>query len=108
MPNKNGYPTEEELKKIKELKNVSELLNHLKSIWWMPDWGFVEYWGFTSFPIREKALKLELHTGGWSGNEDIIRGLQKTDFWILFWVRSERGGHYCFEIPKRNLSDKAQ
>ncbi len=102
-PDKDGYPTEDELKKIQKLKDYTKLLEHLESIWHWSEWGFVKRWGFVTFPKRKKVLKLELHTGGWSGNEDIIQRLTETDFWLLFWVRSDRGGHFYFEIPNKTL-----
>ena len=106
MPDKDGYPTQHELKKIQKLKGrtkLPELLEHLESIWHWSEWGFVKRWGFVTFPYRNIVLKLELHTGGWSGNEDIIQELRKTDLWWLFWVRSDRGGHFYFEIPNKTL-----
>jgi len=53
------------------------------------DWGGKHY---------RKFLSYEYHTGGWSGNEDVINSLQQNFFWFLFWERSIRGGHYYFEI----------
>jgi len=39
----------------------------------------------------------ELHTGGWSGNEEIIRAMQDNRvWWGMFWESSRRGGHYEF------------
>ena len=91
------YPSEKELKTIKEWdvlkKPVADLLEFIKSIWWTPDWGF---------KLKGKeVLRLELHTGGWSGNEDIIRALQDNlMFFTLYWQKTYRGGHYYFEIRK--------
>lgn len=50
---------------------------------------------------KKKIMKVEYHTMGWSGNEDIIGSLQKSKslFWMMWWQKSERGGHYYFEIP---------
>jgi hypothetical protein len=99
---KDGYPTARELKRIITLggtfpidtkcitKNHTKLIEHIRSIWWNPEWGFKL--------TGKKKLKLQLHTGGWSGNECIIRDLKTTWFWSLYWVMSKRGGHYWFEI----------
>jgi len=99
MPDKDGYPTNQELKTIENwdfLTNFTggakEFLPFLESIWWQSGWGFVLK--------GKKVLKLELHTGGWSGNEDIIISMQKTMFWILCWQKSIRGGHYYFRIKQ--------
>jgi hypothetical protein len=46
---------------------------------------------------RERGI-LELVTGGWSGNECIIRALQLNPlFWGKYWMMSKRGGYYRFE-----------
>lgn len=45
------------------------------------------------------TMILSLSTAGWSGNEEIIDALEKNHiFWLMFWTKSERGGHYTFEI----------
>lgn len=88
-----GYPDKKDLKKIREWDVVNDLpglLQFLKSIWWQPAWGFV---------LTPLETELELHTGGWSGNEDIMEALQANEmFWTLFWYSSERGGHYKFHF----------
>jgi len=79
--NNDEYPTEKELEIVKEwdiLKNgVGGLLEHIESIWWCPDWGFKL--------SGKRVFRLELHTGGWSGNEDIIEALKSNNlFWVMF------------------------
>ena len=95
------YPSESDLQKIGQLacdyKRTDELLDFLKSIWWQPEWGFKLYFG-RDFVHKKKCRKLELHTGGWSGNEEIINVLEGSMFWIFYWEKSIRGGHYWFEI----------
>jgi len=86
------YPSEEELQAIKEwdilAQPVSELVAFLESLWWMADWGCVL-----------DGNKLELHTGGWSGNESIMDALRNHwMFWNICWVKHIRGGHFYFEI----------
>jgi len=92
------YPTEEELKTIREWDMVGiaaldmlRFLDYIKDLWWMPDWGF--------HLKGKRVLRLELHTGGWSGNEDIIEALQSNFmFWAMYWQQSRRGGHYKFRM----------
>jgi len=96
------YPTDEELEAIKAWdiikQSVRELLAYVEEIWWMPDWGFLL--------TGKNVLRLELHTGGHSGNEDIISALQHNFlFWSLCWRKSTTGGHYWFKIP-RFLTDE--
>jgi len=89
----NEYPTQEELDKIKNWDAIGDplgLIDFIESIWWTPSFGF-KYSG-------KRTKKLELHTGGWSGNEDIIGVLNETMFWACFWEKSFRGGHYYFTI----------
>lgn len=94
------YPTEEDLKFIREFDIIEnpiiDLIEYLRAIWWMPDWGF---------KISEIAgvKLLELHTGGWSGNEDIMQALnENTMFWDTCYNSSETGGHFLFEIEDNN------
>ncbi len=42
---------------------------------------------------------LELHTGGWSENEEILSAIQMNkNFWWKYWTVVTRGGHYWFVI----------
>ena len=44
---------------------------------------------------------LHLSTGGWSGNEDIIRAMQGNKvFWAICWISSRRGGWYEFDLSR--------
>jgi len=103
-PDQDGYPHNFELERIKgwdlQKEGVEGLLDLIESCWHWSDCCFKKRNGLTQF-LRKKCWKMECHTGGWSGNEDIIRALQEQDmFWLLYWVKSERGGHYWFEVPK--------
>lgn len=99
-----GYPTSESLDYIKNwsvmiglyddmLKNgqffgkekYDMLISYLEELWW----GDLIYY--------EDGL-LELHTGGWSGNEEIISELKHTDMWMHKFRCNESGGHYFFKI----------
>jgi len=99
MPDKDGYPTEEELKTIREWrwienrKSLPDLLEYIEDCWWVSERHFI--------CTGKKVLRLTLHTGGWSGNEEIIAALQENvdHFWSCFWEKSVRGGHYDFRIP---------
>lgn len=87
---KHGYPEDHELDKIKSWPYDDPL----GLIWYIEDlWKYEEYFSFDD-------NNLELHTGGWSGNEDIIEALQSTMFWKFYWVISRRGGHYFFKLKR--------
>jgi hypothetical protein len=86
------YPNEADLKFIEEYDLAKTgpqgLIEHLLDLWHWPEYA------------KYENGALELHTGGWSGNEDIIEALSKTLFWLLYWQRSERGGHYFFSVAE--------
>jgi hypothetical protein len=91
-----GYPTREELKIISEWdivkKGVSGLIDYIRDRWLYADCGFFDLKG-------KKVLRLRLSTAGWSGNETIVGALKNNFiFWTLYWIKSERGGHYWFRI----------
>lgn len=97
---KNGYPDKKSLKEIKEwdiLKyGIQGLLDLVEENTNWPEWSFIV--------TGKRVLHIEYHTGGWSGNEDVIDALQHNLlFWPLCWVKSTRGGHYYFEIKPKLL-----
>lgn len=97
-----GYPTEDALE-IVELWHWNDIpgwFEFIRGLWYMRDWG----WSTAEVrqPHRgEKIVIVKEHsisTAGWSGNEAIIRAMQKNDMmWHLNWVSSRRGGHYVFQ-----------
>jgi hypothetical protein len=104
---KDGYPEEKELKLIQKwnVHDVMNLIDYIEERWWMPDWGFKKEWGRDY--SNDNTLYLELHTGGWSGNESIIHALLKNTFFnIMFYSQWNRGGHYKFEINMQTIGYK--
>lgn len=95
-----GYPTDEFLEFIKNYNpknmDIHEFLSILQDGWYFQNWGF---------KLKKKyrgIQKLELHTGGWSGNEDTINAIISNIFLTHFsmkYVMWKTGGHYYFEIP---------
>lgn len=57
---------------------------------WNNDYGTFNIEGKNGINI------LELTTGGWFENEQIIDELSNTMFWFLWWQESKRGGYYKF------------
>lgn len=95
-----GYPTEEMLDKIAKWEyNFNELMRFIEPHW---QYGKDGYWYENQVgELRERLTQYNVSTAGWSGNEDIIRALQKNSiFWSLCWVQSKRGGHYIFEVKE--------
>lgn len=98
----NEYPRESELEQIKNWDyklGAKSLVEFIESIWWMTDWGFKLYKGRDKL-FRKTVMILQLHTGGWSGNESIISALEHNFiFWSMSFWKHYRGGHYYFQIP---------
>ena len=90
MLDNNGYPSEEELKTITKLGNLKDsdaLIDYLN-----------DRWNWEDICFKYDGKNLILHTGGWSGNEDMIDALYNTLFWHRYWKSSQRGGHFKFTI----------
>jgi hypothetical protein len=68
---------------------VQELLEFITKLWWYTDIG-----------VEIKNDKIELHTLGWSGNEDIIRELKNSSLWLIHWRKTYAGGHYYFDLGR--------
>lgn len=96
MTDDGDYPDEQDIWRIKnwEHEDVMGLIEFVKSIWHWSDYA------------NRNDDKFELHTGGWSGNEEIVDALMGTMFWMMCWESSRRGGHYYFEIPGYILNKK--
>jgi len=106
---KDGYPTQETLDAIEKwpiatFADVKELFVYIEKAWKYHDWGWHaakrrtrESW--KGAPLRRK---LQISTGGWSGNEDLISALQRNFVaWNLSWMSTRRGGHYVFEVREK-------
>lgn len=63
------------------------------------------YWNmkYGTFDIEEKngIVTLELSTGDYSENEEIIDILCNKMFWFLWWQESKRGGYYKFVYSEK-------
>ena len=96
----NGYPTEEFLSMIKEWTDESEtsledLLDMIEECWCHRSLAFKRR------QPRKGIQTIEMHTAGWSGNEDIINAIQ-SNLWLthfrLRYVKWIVGGHYWFKL----------
>ena len=74
------------------------------------EWGkcigiITKYWDseYGTIDIEGKDGKqiLELTTGGWSDNEELIDKIADTWFWFLWWQESKRGGYYKFVYSEK-------
>lgn len=93
------YPSESDLARIRDwpLTDFNGLISFARSLWEFSSWGF-----------RMDGDKLVLVTGGWSGNEAVIRALRDNKlFWSACWLASYRGGlhHFDLSIAKKMFHD---
>lgn len=97
------YPTDEQLNEIENWDyklGFMPLIDYIESLWWNPSWGFKLYKGRNHL-FKRRVLKLQLHTGGWSGNERIIEALQRNYiFWAICFYKEIVGGHFWFHIRR--------
>jgi hypothetical protein len=97
----NNYPTEKELAKVKEwdvVKDRDGLITYLLGLW---HWDkYAKY-----YETKDGHTILELHTGGWSGNEEILDALRSNVvFWLMYFWIHKSGGHYYFNITRRIIN----
>jgi hypothetical protein len=91
-----GYPTDEFLSEIENFNSKdNDLFEIIRLIG--KAWGD----GFKLVRKFNGVQRLELHTNGWSGNEEIISVMLNNCFLTdgtMVYTKWERGGHYYFEI----------
>ena len=102
-----GYPTEKALSRIEswDYNDPKGWFEFIEELWHLKDFC----WEEKDVPHQWKENTIVHHyyisTGGWSGNEDIIRAMKFNEvLWIMNWVQSRRGGHYIFEVKNESES----
>ena len=103
MLDSDGYPTESCLQIIKNWhwSDPRGWFDFIKEYWWAPDFGWQEADEPHEYRKDRDVHRYYLSTGGWSGNETLIRAMEQNRMiWSVHWVQSRRGGHYIFEIEK--------
>lgn len=104
---KEGYPDTHELKKIStwDYKDVFNLIDYIHECWNYSH-GFIKEWKYDDI-FKRHELHLELHTGGWSGNEDLIKAIMDNEWIQMLWYAEwKRGGHYKFIINPFDIGFK--
>jgi len=103
LQDEDGYPTKDCLTLITEWHHSDPTgwFEFIHQQWYATDWG----WESTVKPHRfkedESVMEHNVSTAGWSGNEAIIRAMEKNNMlWWMTWFQSRRGGHYIFEVEK--------
>ena len=101
LTDEDGYPTDAALEAIEKWHwaDSKGWFEFIKSVWHYPSWGWKENDEELEFREGVVVTRFYLSTGGWSGNESIIRSMQSNEMmWHMNWVQSRRGGHYIFEM----------
>jgi len=102
MMDEDGYPTDEELLFIEkyDLENgcYEEIMHYIEERWWN-HYGWKEYEGNDELDEKPQYKFITMSTGGWSGNESIIRAMMKNLHLNCHEESWYRGGHYVFKFP---------
>lgn len=98
MLDADGYPTHTALEMVEawSWEDWEGWFRFISTLWYFKDWG----WNEVNQPDSQGDLvkRFYLSTAGWSGNEDIVRAMEKNVMlWANHWVESRRGGHHIFE-----------
>ena len=73
------------------------LMEYVESLWRIGEWGWKQQ--RNPFTGQVAFRTYQVSTGGWSGNEDIIKALEANrPFWGQCWVSYRVGGHYEFKV----------
>lgn len=100
-----GYPNKFSLEMISiwDYMDTEGWFKFIEEMWHMKWFGW-----HVSIGIEDKELNRDnnkdikhyfLSTAGWSGNESIIKAMEKNQMlWSDSWIESRRGGHYIFEV----------
>lgn len=106
MPTDDGYPTEEELARLEALEgSPRELVEYVHELWNYPDFVKVTEVIDTFGRTRKRV---EMVTGGWSGNEDIASTLARTLFHLMWWESTHRGGLTVYDVPADQWDEPGQ
>ena len=90
-----GYPDETDLETIRKWDHTDfdGLIGYVQVLWKYPE---------RIVSADSLSPSWYISTGGWSGNERLIRAMQYNEiWWSLFWYKSRVGGHYWFRDRKR-------
>ena len=84
-----GYPTEHTLQCIRDwdIQDLIEVLRYMRDAW---------HW---QHMVDVDGYKWTFLTGGWSGNEELIRAFKDNHaLYDMSWMSSNRGGKHVFVV----------
>jgi len=100
MLDENGYPDENSLIAIANFDVLTQPIEDLLEL-------IHENTNWADRQIEQSGknvIRYVYHTGGWSGNEDVIKAMKRNFlFWSMSWMKTTRGGHYYFKINKKKF-----
>lgn len=98
-----GYPTEAAEQRIREwdIQDINGCLDFVKSLWKWPaeDMHRLRPEEVAVVGVKEGERYLRLATGGWSGNESLIRAMREG--WArIAWRMSASGGLHIYRYMR--------
>jgi len=73
---------------------MKDLVGFIRDNWRYVDIGYFRLYKYA------KKYHLELHTGGWSGNESIANTFNQIKFIGVFHTKWEAGGHFYYSFSE--------
>lgn len=103
---KDGYPTDETLKRIETwpivtLEDAYRAMDFAGRAWSYPDrWKCQPRWRSQSrFDLKRLVRRYVFSTGGWSGNESVVGAIEANTMLQMLGAWSwRRGGHYEYRF----------
>jgi hypothetical protein len=108
-----GYPTYDACEKIAcwDYKDPAGWFEFIFTIWhlrahgWHSEPCVTDHWS----GWKLGGTRYHLSTVGWSGNEMLIKMMQKNEMlWDETWQQSQRGGHHTFEVALEEIPDEKE
>ena len=95
-----GYPTEASLERLRKALRDQDVRKAVEAFYAaLKENRWPNFCGPERVEVRGEVMEVwGYHTGGWSGNEDIIGVLQESWMWGWLLERYDAGGHYYFKL----------
>lgn len=94
-----NYPTDDELKAIREWDVIGDADEHRAKCAACFDYIRANCWHFAEWGWSEDRGVYSISTGGWSGNEDVIEAMRENFLlWSMTFKAKRVGGHYVFSV----------
>lgn len=105
--NENWSPTSDSLRRLSESLKTSDIEKAIRAFYAaIKENHYPNFFGPERREVRGEEIDVwAYHTGGWSGNEEIIAVLKES--WLFDWLleRYDSGGHYYFKPMEKVLKE---